>query len=296
MIFTRTDSGLSNLRHFKGVDLVVFTEGGGHTSFSLEEALQGRYHKRSNDIEFWRPLFERFKPDLSVSFRALGAKRTLQQIARRLADGSLTGVCVVMDRDLDEIFSLTIAHHRVLYTQRYSWESDVFETGVIQRAFQRILLSPVSEGELEARVRPIVSSFRSGLRHLVRADIVCCAAGKPLFRRTGIGAVLQRRKKRHPPELNVLLIRKRLSLLHKQMHGFRLLIRVRKVSARRHCFGKLFMAAAIQIVYYLNEVYGQPPLRKEYCVKFLIHGFHDWLNDRPGSSTARYYARVVASV
>ena len=73
-MFTRTNKGLSNLRLFKGVDLVVFTEDGGGFSVPFEEALSGKHYNQAIDIEFWRNIFSLFRPDLTFSFRALGTK------------------------------------------------------------------------------------------------------------------------------------------------------------------------------------------------------------------------------
>ncbi len=296
MIFTRTHSGLSNMRYFQGVDLVVFTEGGPDISYSIDEALDGHYHKQSDDIEFWEPLFARYQPNLSVSFRALGTKNTLKEIARRLAEGLIVGVCVVMDKDFDDLFGQTISHKQVLYTHKYSWESDVFETGVIWNGFQHIALARKSQRQVEAEIRPVIMQIRRELRHLVRADIVLCAAGKSLFRRNGTGSAFQERRRSQPPRLDVRGIRDRLAAEHAEIRGFRLLRQARRVHVRKDCLGKLFLMAAIQTLYYLLDINGQPRLAREYCIKFLVLGFHEWLIEKPGSGTARYYARVVGAV
>lgn len=296
MIFARTNSGLSNLRRFKGVDLVVFTEGGPDNSFSIEEVLEGKHHTTSDDIAFWRPLFVRFQPNLKVGFRAVGTKSTLKVLASRLAEGSIGGVCVVMDSDYDDQFHEKISHHRVLYTHKYSWESELFETSVIEQAFCLIALSDVPSRELRARVRPVVQRCTNELRHLVRADMICCAAGKPLFRRKGGVSSFKQRRKCQPPELDAKGIRMRLAEKHKEMRGFRLLRPAHKMHVKKHCFGKVLLFAAIQTVNYLLEIYRQPSLRKEYCKKFLLQGFHVWLEIRPGSGAAKHYARVVSAV
>lgn len=296
MIFTRTSAGLSNLRLFKGVDLVVFSEGGGDT-FSVQQAFSGRYHRRANDIEFWRPLFHRFKSEISVSFRAIGSKNTLKQIATELVHGTVSGVCVVMDKDFDELFQETIEHHRVLYTHKYSWESELFETPVMSRAFQAIAFSEIAQGTLENKIRPIVTQLRRELRHLVRADVVLFAAGKVLFRRNGGGSGLKNRRRLTPPSLNSGEIRARLASHHAAVKGFYLVRPLRRrIDIKKDCFGKLLLSAAVQTMHYLIEWQNQPQMRNEYCIRFLIHGFHAWLAERPGSGTARYYSRIIAAV
>ena len=296
MIFVRTNGGLSNLRYFKRVDLIVFTEGGPDISFSVEEVLEGKHHERSDDIEFWRPLFARFRADLKVNFRAVGTKSTLKEVGLRLIEDSIDGVCVVMDRDYDNQFRDNLSHPRVLYTHKYSWESEVFETSVIVRAFRLIALTSIPARELQSKVRPVVRCCRGDLRHLTRADIICCAAGRSLFRRNRVGSPFKQRRKCYPPELDAKGLRDRLSAQHAEVRGFRLLWPVEEVRPQKHCFGKVLLYAAIQTLYYLLETYRQPSLRKEYCQKFLIQGFHDWIESKPGSGVAKYYARVVGAV
>ena len=107
-----------------------------------------------------------------------------------------------MDRDFDDVFDSLVSHHRVIYTRKYSWESELFETRVILNAFQYIALSQISESSFESKIRPIVTRLLRDLRHYVRADIVLCAAGKPLFRRNGSVSALRTRRKLMPPALD----------------------------------------------------------------------------------------------
>ncbi len=296
MIFTRTNQGLSNLKLFKGVDIVIFCEGGGPLSVSSEDALSGKHFKFSDDIRFWRPLFARLRPGLGVSFRAVGTKDTLKAIARRLTCGTISGVCVVMDRDFDELFEGLILHHRVLYTHKYSWESDLLETRVILHAFQRIAISEVSNRTLERQIRPVISKLFAELRHFVRADVILSAAGRPLFPRKNPVSVLGRRHRLQPPALDIPDVKNRLAKHHAKIKGFFLIRPLASVSERKHCFGKLCLAAAIQILHYLNDRQKQPSLANVYCKKFLVQGCHTWIEEKPGSATARYYSRIVAAV
>lgn len=296
MIFTRTDQGLSNLKLFKGVDLVVFSEGGGPVSLSAEDALAGKSLKSADDVKFWQPIFVRLRPDLTLSFRAVGTKNTLKVIANKLALGAISGICVVMDRDFDDLFGELISHHRVLYTHKYSWESELFETQVMVHAFQSIAISNISSRSLEDRIRPIVSKLVSQLRHLVRADVILSAAARPLFPRKGSIAVLNNRRRLQVPSLNQQYIERRLREHHAEVKGFFLVRPLRKISVRKHCFGKLLLAAATQTMHYLNYWQGQPSLPNPYCKKFLIQGFHAWLIEKPGSVTARYYSRIIAAI
>ena len=296
MIFIRTNPGLSNLRLFKGVDLVVFCEGGGPISMTAEEALSGKHHKSSDDMKFWQPMFVQYKPNVETSFRAVGSKNTLKVIARKVHLGSISGTCVVMDRDFDDLFDGLINHHRVLYTHKYSWESDLLETRVILHAFQEIAISEISNLSLQSKIRPIISKILTELRHVVRADIILWAAGRPLFPRNGSIAVLRDERARLPPALDIPNLKRRLAEHHAATKGFFLIQRPASVSVRKHCYGKLFLAVAIQTLHYLIHWRGQPKLANDYCKKFLIRGFHAWIEEKPGSAVARYYSRAISAV
>ena len=65
----------------------------------------------------------------------------------------------------------------------------------MSRAFKAIAFSEIAQGTLENKIRPIVTRLRRELRHLVRADVVLFAAGKPLFRRNGAVSGLKNRRR-----------------------------------------------------------------------------------------------------
>ena len=121
MNFVRSSYGLSNLHVFKGVDFVVFTEGGDGGSLTLREACQGKHYKKSQDISFWRKMFLTFRPDLKIDYRALGGKPLVRHIAHKIACGEVKNVCVAMDCDHDRLFCIDIKHQNILYTRLYSW-------------------------------------------------------------------------------------------------------------------------------------------------------------------------------
>ena len=61
MSFRRTDSGLSTMHKFLGVDAVAFVEGG-PTTFTLEEVNAGSYTAQANDLKYWQIVFSSFEP------------------------------------------------------------------------------------------------------------------------------------------------------------------------------------------------------------------------------------------
>lgn len=124
MSFIRTNSGLSNIGIFLGVDIVVYTEGG--ISLSLEQVSSGEFNKKSPDIKFWRGVFNSHGFTRKVEFRALGSKTAARLICDKIASEEIDGVAVALDRDYDNFFRRLYSSPRIIYTKGYSWECDVF--------------------------------------------------------------------------------------------------------------------------------------------------------------------------
>ena len=296
MTFIRSDAGLSNLKIFKRVDYVVFTEGGSGETISLKKALKGVYHKNSDDIQFWKPIFEKFRGGSKYSFRALGSKNTAKQIANLVTAGKVTGVCVCMDRDFDHLYNQQIIHANVLYTRGYSWENELFATPVISRAFHTIDRSGASTSLVKKTLRKVISVFLQELRHFVRADLVLCAAGTPLFRRTSAAASFRRRAAKQSPRIDTRGLRKRLNYLHKNCRGFRLIRTNIRLVPERDCFGKILLHSANHSIDLMLEERGQPKLNHHHTTTFLIRAFHEWIDECPGSPAGRYYKRIVTCI
>lgn len=131
MSFTRTSSGLANQCLFYNVDAVVFTEGG-NVSWSIEDIKSGRdnFNDKSIDILFWRKLFNKFKSDINLKFKAVGSKTTVSAIALEIQTNNITTVIAAMDSEFDSFYNNKIEHPNILYTRGYSWENDVWDSGV----------------------------------------------------------------------------------------------------------------------------------------------------------------------
>ena len=97
MTFRRTEAGLSNLHIFAGVDVIVFTEGGGGgVTYSVAAAARGGHSATGHDVMFWSALFALLRSDLRVHVRALGSRKPLDEIAQLVKSDAVSGVVVAI--------------------------------------------------------------------------------------------------------------------------------------------------------------------------------------------------------
>ena len=137
MRFQRSNSGLSSLYLFYGVDAIVFVEGG-RENLSLDAVRQGAFNEIAHDAKFWSKLFSRFLPRLKFKFRPVGSKTTLKELADLVATERVRNIVVCMDRDFDNFVGQLIQHPRVAYTYGYSWENDAWSLGSSISVFRKI--------------------------------------------------------------------------------------------------------------------------------------------------------------
>ena len=137
MTFRRSSRGLSNLHMFAKVDLVVFTEGGSRT-IPKDRASGGETQNPGMDVVFWRELFNKALPGIKVSFRALGSKNVLKDIATDVVRQKTERVCVAMDRDYDAHWGRLVRSRNVIYTRGYSWENELLTARVIEVVFYEL--------------------------------------------------------------------------------------------------------------------------------------------------------------
>ena len=137
MSFTRTSSGLGNQYFFYDVDAVVFTEGG-DVSWTFEDIRNNEFNENSVDILFWKKLFQSFKSDLNLKFKAVGSKTTVSAIALEIKSKNLNTVIAAMDSEFDHVHNHCIVHPNVLYTHGYSWENDVWDSSIIVSLLENV--------------------------------------------------------------------------------------------------------------------------------------------------------------
>lgn len=181
-MLTRTDSGLNNLHLLYKVDAVVFVEGGSVESAS--SSAQEGFVECSDDIKYWRSIFNVFRPDKQIKFIPLGAKKNVKVIAEKIESGVVTNAIAAMDRDFDSINGQLIMSNNVLYTYGYSWENDAWNKYSVIKSFCDIL------GVCETTVKEYVDELdeyiifcHSRLCRFIRLDAVLIGVGSSFFDR-----------------------------------------------------------------------------------------------------------------
>jgi len=107
--FKRTLRGIGNQHLFYDVDLVVFLEGGS-LSYNKADVYAGKFTAETEDIIFWRNIFNKFFIHKKIKFKSIGSKKTIKEIAIDIINGQLSTVYVAMDNEFDEILNKRMEH------------------------------------------------------------------------------------------------------------------------------------------------------------------------------------------
>jgi len=161
----RTASGLNNQHLFHDVDLVVFLEGG-PKSFSKVEVFEGNFHSETEDVLFWKNIFNLFKSGVKIKFKSIGSKTTIKEIAVDIVAGKLNTVMVAMDNEFDEILERRMEHSHVFYTHGYSWENDCWNDVVIKAVIEELTAVEIEHDD----VRINFDRFLTKMKIAVYAD------------------------------------------------------------------------------------------------------------------------------
>jgi len=145
--FKRTTNGLNNQYLFFSVDIVVFIEGG--KSYSKEEVYNEKYTSETEDVIFWKNVFDTFAKDKRIKFRSVGSKSVVKEIALDVVRDKTKNVYVAMDNEFDKIFNEQIIHPNVFYTYGYSWENDVWNKEVIKSVITEITAIEIPHNDIE---------------------------------------------------------------------------------------------------------------------------------------------------
>lgn len=157
--FKRTASGLNNQHLFYNVDLIVFLEGGAK-SYSKSEVYSGLYHEETEDIIFWRNMFDRFTKGKKIKFKSVGSKATIKEIAIDIINGKLETVFVAMDSEFDEILKTKIDSSNVFYTHGYSWENDCWNAEVLKAVIEELSAIRIKHSELKENFEAFLQKMK----------------------------------------------------------------------------------------------------------------------------------------
>lgn len=180
MSFTRTNSGLSNMALFHGVDMIVFTEGGG-ISFPFTEVLKGKFNEISVDIKFWSGIFNTYGFDKKVEFRALGSKTATNKICDLLYEGKINNIVVARDSDLDDFTNNKVDSPFILYTKGYSWENDVYHKELVKDQVNSMIFSANLKAEYIDVIENSYAHFYSQALRLLKLEILFRVNGVKLI-------------------------------------------------------------------------------------------------------------------
>lgn len=163
MTFERSASGQSNRAIFLGVDYVCYVEG-------PEEADCGA------DIAFWKTVLNAVRPELKIWFVSRGGKPNLERLAQEIVESDISNVLVAMDADYSRLFSgRFIDDRRILYTLGYSWENDIFHSGLAVDLYAKLALSQVVSHEVESYIDGLWSDILKKTYWIMLADFFALA-------------------------------------------------------------------------------------------------------------------------
>ncbi|MGV0762310.1 DUF4435 domain-containing protein [Tistrella mobilis] len=299
MTLTRTKSGLKNLHILKGVDLIIYAEGGGQSTLTKEDVLNGTGYEHSADIRFWNKLFSKFLSDHSFKIIAVGSCNTLKEISEEIIREDLNNVCVVMDRDYSNFWGTVIDHNKIIYTRTYSWENELFHADIILNAFRKISINEPDEAKIREIIKDARCKILRQLRHLLKADLVLVAANSSLFCREKPASCFKFvRKQITPPEIDLVRMRQKLQEKRSDATGVRLINPpvAGKIDVSRDVFGKILLVASERILHHLILIEGQKSIPNEYLEKFLCDAFFDWIQEDPTTDVAAVYHKKIVSI
>ncbi|AZD55565.1 hypothetical protein C4K19_3781 [Pseudomonas chlororaphis subsp. aurantiaca] len=168
MIFSRTNSGLSNFHAFCDVDFLVYSEGG--TPSKSEEDIECTW---SIDSIFWKSVFLRFLPNVKIKIKSLGSKEFVRPYAEKIAKNSINNSIAVLDRDYDAHRGELIKHHRILYTHGYSWENDACRSELLISTLDSIHPDGKIPEKYAQNIKLRYNNFLKSITRVVIVDLLC---------------------------------------------------------------------------------------------------------------------------
>ena len=272
MSFRRTESGLSNLYLFFGVDAVVFVEGG--ISLNREDVDSGLFTRSSSDIRFWQTLFGIYRPERNYQFRSIGSKKTVKSIARNIEEGKITNVVVAMDRDFDHVNKRIIASNNVIYTRGYSWENDAWNITTMIEAY--CSLSGACKNNVANEIKTIEISmdlFSANMHDAIRIEAILSQYGISVFDRAKPRRYVLI-EKNGSPNINLAQVKKSLSEAVALKGDLDLIKSELSINVFIDCFGHLLAEYAYRLLAYLIEkVRKMTKLPKEYATGMVVEKF-----------------------
>ncbi|WP_132466425.1 hypothetical protein [Rhodovulum marinum] len=204
-----------------------------------------------------------------------------------------------MDRDYSVFWGNHVEHQQIVRTRTYSWENELFQTDVIFRAFEQLVIDDFDEADTRNIIDDARHALLSQLKHLLRADLVLIAANKSLFCRKQPAACFKHAKRPlAPPEIDRARMKNRLRIQRADVGSFHLLHRPSsaEIDTARDIYGKPLLVASVRILQHLILKAGQKLMPNDYLEKFLLEAFFDWMADNPEAEVAKSYADKISVI
>ncbi|HDZ78153.1 MAG TPA: DUF4435 domain-containing protein [Gammaproteobacteria bacterium] len=288
MSFRRTESGLTNLYRFFGVDAVVYLEGG--NSLCREDLDRGSYTNSTPDIRYWQTLFSIYRPNKTYKFCSVGSKETVKSIAKDIMDGRVNNMIAAMDRDFDHINGKIITSNNVIYTFGYSWENDAWNKSSLREAF--CTLSGACSTEIETETEVIDKYYKecaSKLLGPIRIDAVLSQYDNSLFNRKSYMQYVNIQNN-GMPIVNMEQIKSSLVATRNKVEGPIFRKENFILSFVVDCFGHLLAEYAYRILAYLLEkIRRNPKLPKDYAASMVVEKFGQLLANGSFPELKRHY-------
>jgi hypothetical protein len=290
MSFTRTNSGLSNLALFHGVDLIVFTEGG-ENSYSYEDVLTGKFNERSVDIKFWSGIFSKHNFGKTVEFRALGSKTCSKAICELLVSNTINNIVVALDSDLDDITGTKFISPYILYTRGYSWENDVYHPQLVKEQIESLVYLPKLPSNYTNIINESYRQFDRFANRILKLELIFRDIGSKFITDCSGERFINGKTK---PELKIdqikTLLKQRKDILVKPVN-------LQGVGAGycgiKYCYGKLREALAIaNISYIVGNLEKQKSLPKNIIVTSMLDRYQRRINHTEDD----YYSNIISDL
>lgn len=277
MNFMRTNTGMSNLHLFHGVDAVVFVEGG-TTTLTVDQLSQGLYNSEASDIKYWQIVFRAFAAHKTFHFRAVGSKNTINEITDLIATSKVKHVLVARDRDFDHLTGALSAGPGIFSTFGYSWENDVWTAPIVFVTFKKFSSIPDKETEAQKLIDSEFTKVCKKLRGCVRADaILSFNKLEPIPRNDFLKVV--RPNRGGPPTIPHDAVKTLVRERRLKTRPQRLLGPTTKQSTLRDCYGHLLESFGYHLlVHTLKKFCGFKTTPKELLVPAAIDSFASALN------------------
>lgn len=175
MTFTRTRSGLNNLKHFFNVDMTLYVEGRQLVDCPVEDSSRP-------DTKFYNTLCSKYLPDRKVKVKLVGNRRNALDYHDKIINSSIDNSFVIVDRDYDDLTLSHLVKPKLIMTYGYSWENDFWTKKLLLATLE---MSTASD---ENAIKQAEIKIRRTLPRLSKISALNVAAhvnGSSIFPRKG---------------------------------------------------------------------------------------------------------------